>query len=48
MPVPIDLGYLIARRICAPGDAFAVPELPVDVLLLLTEAPWMKLTETID
>lgn len=48
VPVPVDYGYLIAGRIFAPGDAFAVPEFPVEVLLLPTGAPWMKLSEAID
>ena len=48
VPLPVNFGYLIAGRIFAPGDAFAVPESPVDVLLLPTGAPWMKLAETID
>ncbi|MFT4214980.1 MAG: MBL fold metallo-hydrolase [Microbacterium sp.] len=48
VPLPVDLGYHIDGRVFAPGDAFAVPEHPVDVLLLPTGAPWMKLSETID
>lgn len=48
VPVPVDLGFLISGRIFAPGDSFAVPDFVVDVLLLPTGAPWMKLAETID
>lgn len=48
VPLPANLGYLIGGRVFAPGDAFAVPDFPVDVLLLPTGAPWMKLAETID
>ena len=48
VPVPPNLTYLLAGRVFAPGDAFFVPEVPVDVLLLPTGAPWMKLAETID
>ncbi|MFT3797129.1 MBL fold metallo-hydrolase [Microbacterium sp.] len=48
VPLPQDYGYLIGGRVFAPGDAFAVPESPVDLLLLPTGAPWMKLSETID
>lgn len=48
IPVPADLGFLIAGRVFAPGDAFARPDFDVDVLLLPTGAPWMKLSETID
>lgn len=48
VPVPVNYGYHIAGQLFAPGDAFAVPDFPVDVLLLPTGAPWMKLSETID
>ncbi|XPP27394.1 MAG: MBL fold metallo-hydrolase [Leucobacter sp.] len=48
VPLPGNLTFRIADRLFAPGDAFAVPEEPVDVLLLQTGAPWMKLAETID
>lgn len=48
VPVPPNLTYLLAGRVLAPGDAFFVPDASVDVLLLPTGAPWMKLAETID
>ena len=48
VPVPPNLTFLIAGTVFAPGDSFAVPEAAVDVLLLPTGAPWMKLAETID
>ncbi|MFT4228753.1 MAG: MBL fold metallo-hydrolase [Microbacterium sp.] len=48
VPLPVDYGFHIAGAVFAPGDAFARPEHPVDVLLLPTGAPWMKLSETID
>ena len=48
IPLPVDFSYLIAESVFAPGDAFAIPDHPVDVLLLPTGAPWMKLAETID
>lgn len=47
-PLPGNLGYLIAGAVLAPGDAFFVPDAAVDVLLLPTGAPWMKLAESID
>lgn len=40
--------YLIGGRVWHPGDAFVVPESPVDVLLLPIGAPWLKLAECID
>lgn len=48
VPLPADYGYEIAGRVFAPGDAFAIPEHPVEVLLLPTGAPWMKVSEAID
>lgn len=48
VPLPVDFGYHIAGRVFAPGDAFAAADFPVDVLLLPTGAPWMKLSEAID
>jgi len=48
IPLPTDYGYLLADRVFAPGDAFAVPDFKVDVLLLPTGAPWMKLSEAVD
>lgn len=40
--------YLLAGRLFHPGDAFTVPPQPVEVLLLPTGAPWMKVSEGID
>jgi L-ascorbate metabolism protein UlaG (beta-lactamase superfamily) len=48
LPVPADYAYLIEERVFAPGDSFAVPDFAVDVLLLPTGAPWLKLSDTID
>lgn len=48
VPVPTNLAYLIAGAVFAPGDSFVVPDFAVQVLLLPTGAPWMKLAETID
>jgi len=48
VPVPTHSAFLIADTVFAPGDAFLVPDFPVDVLMLATGAPWMKLADTID
>lgn len=48
VPVPTNLAYRLGGTVLAPGDAFFVPEHDVDVLLLPTGAPWMKLADTID
>jgi L-ascorbate metabolism protein UlaG (beta-lactamase superfamily) len=44
-------GYLVdvgGTRVFHPGDAFTVPDEPVDVLLLPVHAPWSKISEVID
>lgn len=48
LPLPDHLAYLIGGRVLAPGDAFLVPASPVEVLLLATGAPWLKLSEAVD
>lgn len=48
IPMIPNVGYLIGGRFFHPGDAFTVPDEPVDVLGLPTGAPWLKLSEAID
>ncbi len=48
VPLPPNQGYLVAESLLHPGDAFLVPEHPVDVLLLPVAGPWTKLSETVD
>jgi L-ascorbate metabolism protein UlaG (beta-lactamase superfamily) len=48
IPVIANVGYLVDGRLYHPGDAYFVPEAPVDVLLLPTSGPWMKLGEAAD
>jgi L-ascorbate metabolism protein UlaG (beta-lactamase superfamily) len=43
-----NIGFLFDGRLFHPGDAFTVPPLPVDTLLLPIAAPWSKVSETID
>jgi L-ascorbate metabolism protein UlaG (beta-lactamase superfamily) len=43
-----NVGYRLAGRIFHPGDAFTVPEDPVDVLLVPANAPWSKALEVLD
>jgi len=42
-----NVGYLIGGRVFHPGDAFTVPEEPVDTLLLPVNAPWLKSVEVL-
>ncbi|MFC3577465.1 MBL fold metallo-hydrolase [Streptomyces yaanensis] len=48
LPCTHNNGYLVDGRLLHPGDAFALPPQPVDVLLLPTGGPWMKVSEAID
>ncbi|MFD4603026.1 MBL fold metallo-hydrolase [Streptomyces sp. NPDC058464] len=48
LPCVHNNGYLVDDRVLHPGDAFVLPNGPVDVLLLPTGGPWMKVSEAID
>ena len=48
LPGLANNGYLVDGSVLHPGDAFVPPERPVDVLLLPTGAPWLKVSEAVD
>jgi L-ascorbate metabolism protein UlaG (beta-lactamase superfamily) len=48
IPVVPNVGYLVGGRLFHPGDAFTLPEQPVEVLAVPAGAPWLKLSEPID
>jgi L-ascorbate metabolism protein UlaG (beta-lactamase superfamily) len=43
-----NTGYVVQKKLYFPGDAFAVPGHPVDVLALPVAGPWMKFSEAVD
>ena len=43
-----NVGFMIGKRFFYPGDAFTVPDFPVEILALPVAGPWMKLSESID
>jgi L-ascorbate metabolism protein UlaG (beta-lactamase superfamily) len=43
-----NLGYVVAPGLYHPGDAFYVPGLPIQTLLVPISAPWLKVGEAID
>jgi L-ascorbate metabolism protein UlaG (beta-lactamase superfamily) len=43
-----NVGYLVDGALYHPGDAFHVPDVDVDTLLLPVAAPWLKTAEAID
>ncbi|HEU4544501.1 MAG TPA: MBL fold metallo-hydrolase [Jiangellaceae bacterium] len=48
IPIIPNVGYLVSGRFFHPGDAFTIPDVPVDVLGLPTGAPWLKASEAVD
>lgn len=43
-----NFGYLVDDRLYHPGDALALPGVPVDTLLLPMAGPWLKVEEAIE
>lgn len=48
IPQTANTGYFIAYRFFYPGDAFTIPNRPVEILAVPTAGPWMKLSEGIE
>ncbi|MEV0091184.1 MBL fold metallo-hydrolase [Streptomyces sp. NPDC050738] len=48
LPRVTNTGYLVDGSLFHPGDAFTVPEAPVETLMLPVHAPWNKVSEVID
>lgn len=48
LPVIANIGFFVDGTVFHPGDAFTVPETPVESLLVPTNAPWLKVAEVID
>ena len=51
IPVVPNNGYLIdgeVGTILHPGDSFTPPGRPIDLLLLPTAAPWLKVSDAVD
>jgi len=48
LPAVPNVGYLVAGRFFYAGDAFTVPDRPVEILAVPVGAPWMKLAEAVD
>ena len=48
-PICANLGVIVdGGKLYYPGDSFAVPDCPVEVLAVPASAPWMKLSEAMD
>ncbi|MDQ1628775.1 MAG: hypothetical protein QOI54_2519 [Actinomycetota bacterium] len=48
LPDVPNVGYLIADRFFFAGDAFTIPDRPIDVLAVPVGGAWMKAAEAID
>lgn len=47
IPVIHNLGVYINQQIYYPGDSFALPNRPINTLVLPVAAPWMKIAESL-
>jgi len=48
LPVVPNIGFAVQGQLFHPGDAFTIPDEPVQALLLPISAPWLKASETFD
>ncbi|CAN5618684.1 MBL fold metallo-hydrolase [soil metagenome] len=48
IPVVSNVAYLIGDAVYHPGDSYTVPNAVVEALLVPLNAPWAKVSETID
>jgi L-ascorbate metabolism protein UlaG (beta-lactamase superfamily) len=48
IPRITNVGYLVDGSLFHPGDAFTVPDHPVETLMLPVQAPWSKISEVIE
>jgi len=48
LPNVPNVGYLLADRFFVAGDAFTVPDKPIEILAVPVGAAWMKVSEAID
>ncbi|WP_432561891.1 MBL fold metallo-hydrolase [Kineococcus sp. SYSU DK003] len=48
VPLVQNVAFLVDDEVFHPGDAYEVPGVPVEVLLLPTSGPWTKVAEGVD
>ncbi|MBI3255685.1 MAG: MBL fold metallo-hydrolase [Candidatus Andersenbacteria bacterium] len=48
IPRVMNSGFMVAERMYYPGDAFALPGKPVEILALPVAGPWMKMADALD
>ncbi|WP_423917162.1 MBL fold metallo-hydrolase [Frigoribacterium sp. 2-23] len=48
VPSPTNVGYVVNGSVYHPGDAYFVPDVAVQTLLVPTSGPWAKLSELVE
>jgi L-ascorbate metabolism protein UlaG (beta-lactamase superfamily) len=48
LPQVPNIGFLLDRSFFHPGDAFTVPDVPVQTLMVPISAPWLRAADSID
>ncbi len=48
LPQVPNVGFLLERSFFHPGDAFTVPDVPVQTLMVPVSAPWLRAADSID
>lgn len=48
LPRVQNTGFMIAGRLCYPGDAFEKPNQQPEIIALPVAGPWMKISEAVD
>ncbi|OIH96494.1 MBL fold metallo-hydrolase [Curtobacterium sp. MCBA15_001] len=48
IPLMTNVGFVIDGAVYHPGDAYFVPDVPIETLLVPTSGPWAKLGELVD
>ena len=48
IPLVANVGYVVDATLYHPGDAYHVPPVSIDTLLLPTSGPWTKVGEAVD
>jgi L-ascorbate metabolism protein UlaG (beta-lactamase superfamily) len=48
IPIIQNTGYVIAGKLCYPGDAFEKPKTWCEIIALPVAGPWLKISDSID
>jgi hypothetical protein len=48
MPIAANTGYLFNNKLFHPGDAFTIPNTPIEILAFPLTAPWSNIGQTME